>query len=57
MCTQRHKQNILYKCGWSPFEGSKFDSKVIRTFINGHLGYDKGVFSKKLNAKRLTFDR
>lgn len=52
-----NKQNILYKCGWSPFEGSKFDSKVIRTFINGHLGYDKGVFSKKLNAKRLTFDR
>ena len=52
-----NKQNILYKCGWSPFEGSKFDSKVIRTFINGHLAYDKGVFSKKLNAKRLTFDR
>jgi len=52
-----NKQNILYKCGWSPFECSKFDSKVIRTFINGHLAYDKGVFSKKLNAKRLTFDR
>ncbi len=51
------KTNILYKCGWSPFEGVSFGSKVVRTFVNGHLAYDQGVFSDKLNAQRLTFNR
>ncbi|WP_422857866.1 dihydroorotase [Flagellimonas sp. S174] len=51
------KSNVLYKCGWSPFEGITFNSKVARTFINGHLAYDNGVFSEKRNAKRLTFRR
>ncbi|TAI47948.1 dihydroorotase [Flagellimonas allohymeniacidonis] len=51
------KSNILYKCGWSPFEGVTFDSKVVRTFVNGHLAYDKGAFSEKRNARRLTFNR
>ncbi len=51
------KSNVLYKCGWSPFEGTTFNSKVARTFINGHLAYDNGVFSEKRNAKRLTFRR
>lgn len=51
------KENILYKCGWSPFENTYFDSMVIRTFVNGHLAYNEGSFSKKLNAHRLTFDR
>lgn len=49
--------NILYKCGWSPFEGTTFDSTVVRTFVNGHLAYDQGVFSEEKNAKRLTFNR
>ena len=51
------KSNILYKCGWSPFEGTMFNSKVVRTFVNGHLAYDNGVFSDKRNARRLTFNR
>ena len=51
------KENIAYKCKWSPFEDTIFSSKVIHTFINGHLGYSKGQFSEKRNAKRLTFNR
>ena len=51
------KANIFYKCGWSPFEGVTFDSAVKRTFINGHLAYENGVFSKEKHAKRLTFNR
>lgn len=51
------KSNIFYKCGWSPFEGVTFDSKVARTFINGHLGYENGSFSPEKKAKRLTFNR
>lgn len=51
------KFNVHYKCGWSPFEGTTFDSGVVRTFINGHLGFENGVFSEKRNAKRLTFNR
>jgi len=48
---------ILYKCGWSPFEGSTFSSKISHTFVNGHLAYENGIFSPKRNARRLTFDR
>ncbi|KQC30964.1 dihydroorotase [Flagellimonas eckloniae] len=55
--TEVKKSNIFYKCGWSPFKGVTFDSEVVRTFINGHLGYEKGVFSEKKNARRLTFNR
>jgi len=51
------KTNILYKCGWSPFEGVTFDSQVLRTFVNGHLACDHGNFAKEKNAKRLTFNR
>ena len=51
------KENIAYKCKWSPFEGFKFSSKVIHTFINGHLGYTNGKFSETRNAKRLTYNR
>lgn len=51
------RSNILYKCGWSPFEGVTFGSKVVRTFVNGLLAYDVGVFAGEKNAKRLTFNR
>ncbi len=51
------KENILYKCGWSPMEGTKLRSRVTHTFVNGHLAYEKGVFSEERNAKRLTFNR
>ena len=51
------KENIAYKCGWSPFEGNTFSSKISHTFVNGHLAYENGKFSEKRNAKRLTFNR
>ena len=51
------KENTLYKCGWSPFEGHTFKSKITQTFVNGHLAYNNGNFSPELHAKRLTFDR
>jgi dihydroorotase len=51
------KDNIAYKCGWSPFEGVEFSNRVTHTFVNGHLGYHLGAFSKRRNAKRLEFNR
>ncbi|CAM3382668.1 dihydroorotase [Zobellia roscoffensis] len=51
------KENIAYKCKWSPFEGATFTSSVTHTFVNGHLAYENGNFSEERNAKRLTFNR
>ncbi|MGB5462645.1 MAG: amidohydrolase family protein, partial [Aureibaculum sp.] len=51
------KENILYKCGWSPFEGNTFRSKITHTFVNGGLVYDNGHFSKSLKGMQLTFNR
>lgn len=50
-------ENIAYKCGWSPFEGSSFKSKVTYTLVNGHLAYENGIYSEERNARRLTFNR
>jgi dihydroorotase len=51
------KNNILYKCGWSPFEGTTFQSQIEKTFINGKLIYDNFKFNNIQNAERLEFDR
>ncbi|MCO5724561.1 dihydroorotase [Robiginitalea marina] len=51
------RANILYKCGWSPFEGQQFHARVAYTFVNGHLAYEKGVVSGDPHGRRLTFDR
>jgi len=51
------KENILYHCQWSPFEGWKLDAKVTHTFVNGHLAYENGVVSPERHAMRLTFNR
>lgn len=51
------KDNILYKCGWSPFEGTTFYSKITHTFVNGHLAYNNRVFHNSIKGKRLLFDR
>lgn len=51
------KDNILYKCGWSPFEGTRFSSSVTHTFVNGHLIYNNGVFNDNMKGKRITFNR
>lgn len=52
-----NKDNIAYKCGWSPFEGTTFTSRITHTFINGGLVYENFTFHKGNHAQRLTFDR
>ncbi|TVP48990.1 MAG: dihydroorotase [Mongoliibacter sp.] len=51
------KENILAKCGWSPFEGHEFKSKVTHTIISGHLVYDNGTFNEEKKGERLKFSR
>jgi len=48
--------NILYKCGWSPFEGTKFDASVLQTWVNGKLVYDYGQFDESVRGQRLLFN-
>ena len=50
------KSTILYKCGWSPFEGQTFHSKITHTFVNGNLIYDNGKFNENSKGRRLTFN-
>jgi dihydroorotase len=47
------KENILYKCGWSPLEGTTFHSQVAMTWVNGHLAYDQGTFHEEVKGKAL----
>ncbi len=49
--------NILYKCGWSPFEETVFQSKITHTFVNGNLIFENGKFYEKKSAQRLRFNR
>jgi dihydroorotase len=51
------KSNILYKCGWSPFEGFTFHSKITHTFVSGHLVFENGKFDESVKGQRLTFER
>jgi len=51
------KNNILYKCGWSPFEGQKFSASIEKTFVNGNLVYNKGEIIEKEKGKRLIFNQ
>jgi dihydroorotase len=51
------KDNLLYKCGWSPFEGQMFSSKVVKTIVNGTIVYDDGVINDNYRGQRLRFDR
>ncbi len=51
------KENILYKCGWSPFEGVTFKSRITHTFVNGQLVYNNFKVNKIRAGKRLLFDR
>jgi len=51
-----NSDNILYKCGWSPFEGTTFDASVLQTWVNGNLVYDNGQFDETVRGKRLLFD-
>ena len=51
------KENILYKCGWSIFEGTTFSSSITHTFVNGHLAFANGKLNDSVLGQRLTFDR
>lgn len=51
------KENILSKCGWSPFEGHTFQSKVSHTIVSGHLAYEEGTFHEEKKGERITFFR
>jgi len=55
--TRVTKENIFYKCGWSPLEGFVFPSAITHTFINGHLVYGNGMWDESQQGERLTFDR
>ncbi|MDR0733968.1 MAG: dihydroorotase [Dysgonamonadaceae bacterium] len=47
------RENILYKCGWSPLEGTTFTHRVEKTFVNGRLAYDMGTFDEDCRGKEL----
>src|ERR1700712_4155409 len=51
------KSNILYKCKWSPFEGSTFRSKIVHTLVSGNLAYSNGSLIEGIAGKRLSFNR
>jgi dihydroorotase len=48
-------ENILYKCGWSPFEGTEFSHQIVSTFVNGISIFENGTILKTKNSARLTF--
>ena len=50
-------ENILCKCGWSPFEGSGFTNKVTHTFVNGELVYENGKINENVRGRRIKFNR
>lgn len=52
-----NKDNILYKCKWSPFEGTTFQSKIVTTFVSGNVVWDKGNLIEGQSGKRLSFER
>jgi dihydroorotase len=49
-------ENILYKCGWSPFEGMSFDASVSKTWVNGQKVYDNGQFDESVRGRRMLFE-
>lgn len=51
------KENILYKCGWSPLEGFRFPAAITHTFVNGHLVYGNGSWDESQKGQRLFFSR
>jgi len=51
------RNNIFYKCGWSPFENQTFPASITHTFVNGRLVYNNGTFNENIRGMRLKFDR
>jgi len=55
--TKVSKENLFYKCGWSPLEGTTFNNNITHTFVNGKLVYANGMFDESVNGMRLQFER
>lgn len=55
--TKVSKENILYKCGWSPLNGFDFPAAITHTFVNGHLVYGNGAWDESKKGERLRFER
>jgi dihydroorotase len=51
------KEDIFYKCGWSPLENFSFPASIINTFVNGNLVYNKGNFDESIKGQRMLFTR
>jgi dihydroorotase len=51
------KENILYKCGWSPLENFSFPASIDSTFVNGNMVWDMGVFDGSTKGQRMLFNR
>ena len=51
------KSNLLYKCGWSPFEGHQFSSSISKTFVSGQLVYADGAIIEGNPGQRMLFNR
>lgn len=51
------RENILYKCGWSPLENYQLRGEILATWVNGNLAYNRGVFNPVKTVQRLEFDR
>ena len=51
------KENILYKCGWSPLEGFSFPATITHTFVSGNLVYENGTVNDSHRGMRLRFNR
>ena len=51
------KENILYKCGWSPLENFTFPASIEKTFVSGHLVYNNGSFDEDVKGQRILFNR
>jgi dihydroorotase len=49
-------ENIIYKCGWSPFEGVQFDASILKTWVNGKMVFDNGKFDETVRGQRLLFE-
>jgi len=51
------QDNLLYACGWSPFLGTKMFATIHKTFVNGKIVYNEGIFNPDLVCKRLQFSK
>ncbi len=55
--TEVTQESLYYKCGWSPFEGHKFSSRITDTIVSGHLAYSNGKINESKFGERLEFSR